>query len=241
MTGQDKKERYTTCIMIQETAQEMFDTLDEVTPHVGLKKEHFRHTPTSTGDHVAKVIVHISARCADILFGFRYGHRAVVLETIAAVPGMVGGLLQHLKSLRFIRDDHGWIKALLDEAENERIHLLVYSQIAKPNLFERLLVMVVQFFFYHIYFFLYLISAKTAHRVVGYFEEEAIHSYETYLRLLDEGVHENIKAPALAIFYWKLADDARLRDVIVATIADEVVHRDVNHTFADNKRATFWS
>lgn len=227
--------------MIHETSDDMFSTLTEVSPHVHLNKEAFRHKPSSAGDRLAKLIVHTSARCADILFQVRYGHRAVVLETIAAVPGMVGGLLQHLKSLRFIRDDNGWIQALLDEAENERIHLLVYSYIAKPTMLERVLIMIVQFFFYNVYFVLYLISARTAHRVVGYFEEEAIHSYETYLRLIDEGKHENIKAPALAISYWNLSDDARLRDVVEATIKDEILHRDVNHRFADDKQATFWS
>jgi len=40
----------------------------------------------------------------------------VVLETVAAVPSMVGGALQHLKSLRSIKSDDGWTKVLLDEA-----------------------------------------------------------------------------------------------------------------------------
>jgi ubiquinol oxidase len=147
---------------------------------------------------------------------------------------MIGGLFQHLKSLRFIRDDHGWIKTLLDEAENERVHLIVYSEIAKPILIERLLIIVVQFFFSIIYFFLYLISPKTAHRTVGYLEEEAIHSYEHYLRLVQEGKHENIPATALAKSYWNLMDDARLSDMLEATIIDEMAHRDVNHKFSDN-------
>ena len=37
---------------------------------------------------------------ADTFFAKRYGHRAVVLETIAGVPGMVAGMLIHLRSLR---------------------------------------------------------------------------------------------------------------------------------------------
>jgi ubiquinol oxidase len=151
---------------------------------------------------------------------------------------MVGGLFQHLKSLRFIRDDKGWIRALIDEAENERIHLLVYSSIAKPTIIERTLIIVVQFFFSIIYGTLYLLSPRTAHRVVGFFEEEAIHSYETYLRLVHEGVHENIEAPTLAKSYWNLHEGARLTDVIEATIKDEMLHRDVNHRFADDPHGT---
>lgn len=224
--------------MIQEHAEEMFNDLQGVTPPVRLKREHFRYEPKCLRDSIAKKIVHLSAETASFLFQERYGHRAVVLETIASVPGMVGGLFQHLKSLRFIRDDNGWIKALLDEAENERIHLLVYSEIAKPTMFERALIMVVQFFFCIIYGFLYLVSPRTAHRVVGYFEEEAIHSYEHYLDLVHEGKHENIPATALSKSYWRLHDDARLTDIIEATIADEMLHRDVNHKFADDKVGT---
>jgi ubiquinol oxidase len=226
--------------MEQETSGEMFNNLDRVTPRIPVRQEHYRHKPKGFGDWLAKTIVHFSARCADMLFGRRYGHRAIVLETIAAVPGMVGGMLQHLKSLRLIHDDRGWIKTLLDEAENERIHLLVYSQITKPNLFERVLIMCVQFIFFIVYFLLYILSPWTAHRVVGYFEEEAVHSYETYLRLIHEGVHENIEATPLAKSYWKLKDDARLSDVVEATIKDEMLHRDVNHTFAEDKHAGLW-
>jgi ubiquinol oxidase len=224
--------------MIQEHSEEMFNDLQQVTPHVPLKREHYHYTPKDTRDRIAKTIVHFSANAATFLFQERYGHRAVVLETIASVPGMVGGMFQHLKSLRFIRDDNGWIKALLDEAENERIHLLVYSEIARPIVFERALIIIVQVFFCIIYGFLYLISPKTAHRVVGYFEEEAIHSYERYLELVHEGKHENIPATTLAKSYWNLLPDARLTDMIEATIQDEMLHRDVNHRFADDKKGT---
>jgi ubiquinol oxidase len=170
---------------------------------------------------------------ADVFFAKRYGHRAVVLETVAAVPGMVGGLLQHLKSLRYIQEDNGWIKTLLDEAENERMHLMTFIQIADPTLFERTVVMITQMIFYNFYFFLYLFSPKTAHRVVGYFEEEAVLSYTLYLAELDAGRIENVPAPQLAIDYWNLAQDAKLRDVIIAVRADEAEHRDVNHRYAD--------
>jgi len=218
--------------------ESMFNHLDSVKPHVTLRREQYRHPAKDFRDKVAKKVVHFSASCADFLFQERYGHRAVVLETIASVPGMIGGFFQHLKSLRFIRDDHGWIKALLDEAENERMHLLIYSEVAKPNKVERFLIIIVQFFFSCLYFVLYLLSPRTAHRVVGYFEEEAIHSYEHYLRLVHEGKHENIKATALAMSYWGLPDDARLSDMIEVTIIDEMAHRDVNHKFSDDVYGT---
>lgn len=171
---------------------------------------------------------------ADLFFAKRYGHRAVVLETVAAVPGMVGGLLQHLKCLRYMCEDNGWIKTLLDEAENERMHLMTFVQIAQPTVFERIVIMATQMIFYNFYFFLYLFSSKTAHRVVGYFEEEAVRSYTSYLEELDAGRVDNVPAPKLAIDYWNLPQDARLREVIIAVRADEAEHRDVNHQYADS-------
>ena len=156
-----------------------------------------------------------------------------MLETVAAVPGMVAGTLRHLRSLRRMEDDGGWIHTLLDEAENERMHLMTFMHIARPSGFERLLVLLAQGVFYNLYFLLYLLSPRTAHRVVGYFEEEAVLSYTEYLAGVDNGTHPNVPAPAIAIEYWKLAPDARLREVIVAVRADETGHRDVNHRFAD--------
>ena len=191
------------------------------------------HTPQNFSDKFAYAVTKFLRFFADAFFARRYGHRAIVLETIAAVPGMVGGALQHLRSLRRMKSDHGWIHTLLEEAENERMHLMTFVQIAQPTTFERLLILLAQVIFFNLFFLLYLISSKTAHRVVGYFEEEAIISYTEYLEGVDTGTYPNIAAPQIAIDYWKLAPDARLHDVIVAIRADEAHHRDVNHQFAD--------
>lgn len=190
--------------------------------------------PVTTSDKIAYAFVRFLRFFADKFFAKRYGHRAVVLETVAAVPGMVGGLWQHLTALRKMRDDEGWIRVLLDEAENERMHLMTFIEIAQPNAFERFLIMAVQLIFYNCYFFLYLLAPRTAHRVVGYFEEEAVISYTQYLNEVDAGTHENVPAPQIAIDYWQLNKDAKLRDVIIAVRADEAEHRDVNHSFVDS-------
>jgi ubiquinol oxidase len=199
-------------------------------PTPGLEP-HF--VPRNYGDRLALGLVKLLRFFADVLFARRYGHRAVVLETVAAVPGMVAGSLQHLRALRRMETDHGWIHTLLDEAENERMHLMTFIHVTQPSRFERLLILVTQGIFYNFYFLLYLISAKTAHRVVGYLEEEAVHSYTEYLAGVDDGTYPNVAAPRIAIDYWQLAPDARLREVIVAVRADEAGHRDVNHEFAD--------
>ncbi len=190
-------------------------------------------TPQNASDKIAFAFVKLLRFFADAFFAKRYGHRAVVLETVAAVPGMVGGLWQHLTALRKLRDDEGWVRVLLDEAENERMHLMTFIEIAQPNWFERGLIIAVQLIFYNFYFWLYLFAPRTAHRVVGYFEEEAVISYTGYLAEVDAGRAQNVAAPKIAIDYWQLPSDARLRDVIIAVRADEAEHRDVNHGFVD--------
>ena len=170
---------------------------------------------------------------ADTFFKKRYGHRAVVLETVAAVPGMVGGMLLHLKSLRKMEDDKGWIKILLDEAANERMHLMTFIEVAKPTLIERAIIMMAQFIFILMYSFIYILSPKTAHRIVGYFEEEAVISYTEYLNELENGKIQDQPAPEIAINYWNLPLHATLKDVVRVIRDDEAGHRDVNHNFAD--------
>ncbi len=97
-----------------------------------------RHnTPEGFSNRVAFGIVKFMRIFADAFFSKSYGHRDVVLDVVAAVPGIVGGLLQHLKSLRHIREDQGWIREIVDEATNERVHLMTFIHIAKPSLLER--------------------------------------------------------------------------------------------------------
>ena len=192
------------------------------------------HTPPeSFSDSFALFITKTLRFFADTLFRKRYGHRAVVLETVAGVPGMVAGVVHHLRSLRNMKDDNGMIKELLDEAENERMHLMTFIEIANPSKFERFLILLAQIFFGIFYTFLYIFFKKTAHRMIGYFEEEAVTSYTEYLNEIDNGTIMNRPAPKIAIDYWNLGSDASLRDVVLAVRADEAGHRDKNHDFAD--------
>ncbi|MEM0985646.1 MAG: alternative oxidase [Pseudomonadota bacterium] len=194
---------------------------------------HVRRAPKGVSGHFAFGLVKFMRVFADMFFRTRYGHRAVVLETVAAVPGMVGGMLQHLKALRHIRDDQGWIKELLEEADNERMHLMTFIEVAKPSLFERGVIMIAQAIFFNVYFWMYLFFPRTAHRFVAYLEEEAVVSYTHYLEEIDTGRLENTKAPKIAIEYWELPFTATLRDVVEKVRQDEAHHRDTNHRFAD--------
>ena len=191
------------------------------------------HKPQNFSDKVAFAFTKFLRFLADTFFKKKYGHRAVVLETVAAVPGMVAGMLLHLKSLRKMQDDKGWIKILLDEAANERMHLMTFIKIAKPTFLERIIIMMAQFIFILMYLIIYLLSQRTAHRIVGYFEEEAVISYTEYLKEIEEGKIENIKAPEIAINYWNLPLNSRLKDVVEVIRDDEAGHRDVNHSFAN--------
>uniref|UniRef100_A0ACD5UU39 Uncharacterized protein n=1 Tax=Avena sativa TaxID=4498 RepID=A0ACD5UU39_AVESA len=191
------------------------------------------HVPKTMLDKIAYWTVKSLRFPTDIFFQRRYGCRAMMLETVAAVPGMVGGMLLHLRSLRRFEQSGGWIRALLEEAENERMHLMTFMEVAQPRWYERALVITVQGVFFNAYFFGYLISPKFAHRVVGYLEEEAVHSYTEFLKDLEDGKIDNVPAPAIAIDYWRLPANATLKDVVTVVRADEAHHRDVNHFASD--------
>ena len=203
---------------------------------------HFQ--PKTVRDKLAYYTMKLLRTTFDIVSGYRPGKmneslylkRCIFLETFAGVPGFIGGLMRHLEALRSLRQDGGWIHHLLEEAENERMHLLTFLTIRQPGLFMRLIIMTSQFFFISGYALIYLLSSTTAHRFVGYLEEEAVKTYTQILKDLDEGnlpIWANIPAPPEAIKYWGLAYDAKFRDVIVSIRADEVAHREFNHHFAN--------
>lgn len=171
---------------------------------------------------------------ADTFFAKRYGHRAVVLETVAGVPGMVAGVWMHFKSLRAMKAGYGeQIREMLAEAENERMHLMFFIEIAKPNLIERTIVLSAQIVFGLFYLFMYIFFTRTAHRMIGYFEDEAVKSYTEYLEIVESGKVEDIPAPQLAIQYYKLGSDSKLSDLIRCVRADEQHHSETNHNYAD--------
>ena len=172
---------------------------------------------------------------ADTFFAKRYGHRAVVLETVAGIPGMVAGVWMHFKSLRKMKVGYGeQIREMLAEAENERMHLMFFIEIAKPNYFERFIVLFSQMIFGLFYLFMYVFFTRTAHRMIGYFEDEAVKSYTEYLEMVESGKVENIPAPKLAISYYGIGSDSKLSDLIRCVRADEEHHSETNHNYADN-------
>jgi hypothetical protein len=164
--------------------------------------------------------------------------RILFLESIAGVPGMVAATLRHLKSLRLMRRDSGWIHTLLEEAENERMHLMTFFTLRDPGIALRALVLAAQGVFYNIFFLSYLVSPRTCHRFVGHLEEEAVRTYTHAIEELEKGhlpEWEHLDAPSIAKDYWRLEKDATIKDVLYVVRSDETTHRFVNHSLGNLK------
>ncbi|GMF11089.1 unnamed protein product [Phytophthora lilii] len=208
--------------------------------------EQTHHPITKMHERVAFMAVKALRTGFDVLSGYRgpggamtekdWLNRCLFLESVAGVPGMVGGMLRHLRSLRLLKRDYGWIHTLLEEAENERMHLLIFMNIKQPGYFFRALVVGAQGVFFNGFFLTYMVSPKTCHRFVGYLEEEAVKTYTCLLKDIEDGhldAWKEKKAPLIAQTYYKLPEDASVYDMIKCVRADECNHRDVNHAFAN--------
>ncbi|KAI9792751.1 MAG: Alternative oxidase, mitochondrial precursor [Piccolia ochrophora] len=163
--------------------------------------------------------------------------RFIFLESVAGVPGMVGASLRHLQSLRRMKRDNGWIETLLEEAYNERMHLLTFMKMAEPGWFMRLMVIGAQGVFYNAMFISYLMSPRICHRFVGYLEEEAVLTYTRAIADIEAGrlpKWEKLQAPEIAVTYWKMPEGHRsMKDLLLYIRADEAKHREVNHTLGN--------
>ncbi|KAL4481342.1 hypothetical protein ABPG72_010495 [Tetrahymena utriculariae] len=211
--------------------------------------------PANFGDRFANIFIQSLRYGFDIMSGYKkvfpwqqkgapltereWINRILFLETVAGVPGFVAAMHRHLRSLRSMKRDYGWIHTLLEEAENERMHLLTFLEVQKPTLLFRTGVILAQYGYVALFSILYFFYPRVCHRIVGYLEEEAVktytHSIETALK---EGSEIHIwltkPAPKISIDYWRLAPNACLIDVIYAVRKDEEHHRDVNHKLADD-------
>ena len=190
------------------TSREVLEALDKN----WMEQPHY--VPVTWHDRVALRSVKFLRRLSDAYFKERLLDRACMLETIAAVPGFVAGMVHHMRSLR--RMVHcNWIKPVMDEAENERMHLMTFMELAQQRWHQRVMVVCGQGVFFAAYTIFYVLTPRIAHRFVGYLEEEAVHTYTEMLKMVDEGKIKNVAAPKIAIKYWNMPEDATLRDVIL--------------------------
>lgn len=241
----------------------LFKSENVLGDHLGLQQNHiwteaeinekmstlYHHKPDSLADHLMHKFMYGLYHSFNFITGYRAKDpsvkaiewRLITLESVAGVPGFVAAGLRHFRSLRTLRRDHGWIPSLLEEAENERMHLLVCLNAFNASVATRALVYAAQIIMTPLLMGIYLIRPKSMHRLVGYLEETAVKTYinvikhvETPGTQLNEGWASK-PAPRIAIGYWKLSDNAKWSDVLKCMMADECNHRDVNHTFAEMK------
>jgi len=205
-----------------------------------------KHIPTSIMDRVIRGIVRGSYHVFNSVTRFDIDdpspaaceYRLLILESIAGVPGMVAGSVRHFKSLRDMRRDYGWIHTLLEEAENERMHLLICMRMFEPSFVVRGVVIGAQMVLLPILTTVYLIKPKALHRFVGYLEETAVETYTSILAKMDtpgsqlNEAWSELPAPSIGLQYYKLDETAIWPDVLRCIAADETSHRDVNHTMA---------
>ncbi|KAG9241153.1 aox, alternative oxidase [Calycina marina] len=165
--------------------------------------------------------------------------RFIFLESVAGVPGMVAGMLRHLHSIRRLERDNGWIETLIEEAYNERMHLLTFLKMAEPGWFMKIMILGAQGVFFNSMFLSYLISPRTCHRFVGYLEEEAVLTYTLAIQDLEAGKlpkwsDPKFRIPDLAVDYWNIPEGQRtMQDLLLYIRADEAKHREVNHTLGN--------
>jgi len=133
--------------------------------------------------------------------------------------------------------DGGMMQMFLDEANNERMHLLTFVRMKNPGYIARACVLVSQCVVGAGFFIAYNISPDLCHRFVGYIEEEACHTYTDIIKCVEEAPEGNEMAewrteiaPAIARGYWRLGEKGTVLDMLYAVRADEAEHRDVNHT-----------
>jgi hypothetical protein len=116
----------------------------------------------------------------------------------------------------------------VEEAENERMHLLVCLKMFETSAVTRTLVVAAQLVMTPILMSIYLVHPKSMHRFVGYLEETACHTYASIIQHVETpGTHlheswHNLPAPDIAKGYWKLDKDAKfveaLKCMVIRTI-----------------------
>lgn len=206
-----------------------------------------RHTPKSMSDFMMKGAMQFLYHGFNFITGYKPENpsprsiewRLIILESFAGVPGFIGAGFRHFYSLRALRRDHGMIFTLLEEAENERMHLLTCLTMFEANRLTRFLVVVAQVGMTPMLMLTYAVHPPALHRFVGYLEETAVQTYFNIITHVEtEGTELNkawahLRAPDIAITYWMLPETERTwLDVLKRMLADEAHHRDVNHTFA---------
>ena len=145
-----------------------------------MKTADMKHVPQNTADTVLQKMVRVAYHAFNFMTGYDHadpptsaiGYRLIILESVAGVPGMLGGMFRHFRSLRQLERDHGFIFTLLEEAENERMHLIVCMSFFEAGPVTRFIVQGGQIALTPFLAGLYMVRPQLLHRFVGYLEEE---------------------------------------------------------------------
>merc|ERR1719389_599058 len=205
-----------------------------------------KHVPQDFADTVLQKMVRVAYHAFNFMTGYHHadpptsaiGYRLIILESVAGVPGMLGGMFRHFRSLRQLQRDHGFIFTLLEEAENERMHLIVCMSFFEAGPVTRFIVQAGQVALTPFLAGLYLVRPQLLHRFVGYLEETAVHTYTNIVHMTEtpgtqlHTAWRDVPAPEVAVKYWRMPEDAMWVDCLKRMLADESHHRDVNHALA---------
>ena len=122
---------------------------------------------------------------------------------------------------------------MLEEAYNERMHLLTFLKLAEPGWFMKVMILGAQGVFFNGFFLAYLLSPRTCHRFVGHLEEEAVYTYSRIIKEIEDGnlpkwSDPNFQIPDIAVSYWRMPEGKRtMCDLMLYVRADEAKHREV--------------
>lgn len=123
----------------KEEIQERMDTL-------------YKHTPVTMADKIMHKIMYGSYVTFNALTRFNVQNpspqscvwRLILLESVAGVPGFLAASHRHFSAIRHLKRDFGWINTLLEEAENERMHLMICMKMFDAGLITRAVVVAAQ-------------------------------------------------------------------------------------------------
>lgn len=212
----------------------------------GAKNNHLHHLPKNGLDKIIYFTVRLFYHSFNAFTGYCFKdpspksviHRLIILESIAGVPGMIAASIRHVNSLCKLKRDNGWIHTLLEEAENERMHLLIIMKKFDAGLLIRASIIAIQSIFVSALLIAYLLHPPLVHRFVGYLEETAVITYSSVIKKIQipgSKLHQawnNLDASDIARSYWNLNSSAKWVDTLKMILSDEAHHRDINHTFA---------
>jgi hypothetical protein len=141
-----------------------------------------KHEPVTVSDHLMKSIMNVLYHGFNFVTGYdpvdpsprSVAWRLIILESFAGVPGFVAAGFRHFYSLRTLKRDHGAIYTFLEEAENERMHLLVCLKMFEASPITRALCVAAQFGMTPFLALTYAVHPGSMHRFVGYLEETAV-------------------------------------------------------------------